>query len=306
MYHVAGTLREYINHIGNRSVKKVHSNLRVGLAWKGRQDNPLNCKRSCPFSSLLPIFDLKNITFVKLQMDAPEEINAKMVDLTGQLRDFEDTAALMASLDLIISIDTSVAHLAAATGRPAWVLLPHVSDWRWAPGHKNSLWYPNTELFEQSDFGDWDGVITEVARRLSECSGGQLQALQATSTDLKSTVSSERFELEQLLEIKQREVQSNEASPNAYLNLGAALALLGRDPEAVEVFRHVLELDSGYVAGHLNLAYSLLATGKYLEGWEHFEWRLKRLPPDLLPPWPMLHKNSLGKHPVGASIMVHC
>ena len=291
---------------GERIEMTVHSNLRVGLAWAGRQDNPLNCKRSCPFSVLEQLFDLRGITFVNLQMDTAEGFDVKMIDMTDQIRDFEDTAALMANLDLVISIDTSVAHLAAATGRPTWVILPHVADWRWAPGHKTSPWYPDVELFRQSDFGDWDGVISEVARRLSECSGGQLQALQATSTDLKSTVSTERFELEQLLEIKQREVLCDNTFPDALLNLGATLALLGRDNEAVDVYRHVLELDPEHIAGHLNLAYSLLATGKYSEGWEHFEWRLKRLPPDLLPPWPMLHKNSLGKHPAGASIMVHC
>lgn len=307
MDDVAAALRDCIKGTGgNKREKPVHSELRVGLAWSGRQDNPLNCKRSCPFSALAPLFDLNGIIFVKLQIDSAEELDAKMIDLTSQIRDFEDTAALMANLDLIISIDTSVAHLAAATGRPTWVLLSHVADWRWASGRENIHWYPEVELFRQPDFGDWDGVIREVADRLSGLSGELMHKPQPEQPDSGFKTSAERCRLEQLLESKRLEARRNGASPDAHLDVGAALALLGRDAEAAQVFRHVLELDSEHVAGHLNLAYSLLAIGEYSDGWEHFEWRLRRLPPELLPPWPMLHKSTLGSHPAGSTVLVHC
>ncbi len=307
MNSVAAALQVSVDrHYGKAALQASGKVLRVGLAWSGRQDNPLNRKRSCPFSALAPLLSLKGITFVTLQMDSEEEPDAGMIDLTGQIRDFEDTAALMANLDLIISIDTSVSHLAAATGRPTWVLLSHVPDWRWSPESEISLWYPDAELFRQPDFGDWDAVIREVVARLSTLTGEPTNDPPAIRHESNTFVSEERRKLEQLLDSQLLEVKLDCDSPDAHLNLGAALALLGKNAEAIKAFRHVLELDPGHVAGHLNLAYSLFAVGEYPEGWQHFEWRLKRLPSNLLPPWPMLQKENLGTHPAGSTVLVHC
>ncbi len=300
---VATALRRRVNDI---DVMPVHPEFRVGVAWSGRQDNPLNCKRSCPFTALAPLFDLKGIIFVNLQMDATEVYDKKVIDLTSHIRDFEDTAALMANLDLIISIDTSIAHLAAATGRPTWVLLSHVADWRWSPGRKYSLWYPEVEIFRQPDFEDWDSVIREVTDRLSRRFGGHVYNPKLNQAEPDLHVSEERSRLEQLLKNKLYKVNRSGATPDDHLDVGAALSLLGRDLEAADVFRHVLELDPEHVAGHLNLAYSLLAIENYSEAWGHLEWRLKRLSPDVLPPWPMLHRNTLGTHPAGSTVLVHC
>lgn len=307
MKDVAGALQVYAHGIrGHRSLESVLSIPRVGLAWSGRQDNPVNCKRSCPFSALVPLLELDGITFVKLQIDSAEATDIRMVDLTGQIRDFEDTAALMANLDLIISIDTSVAHLAAASGCPTWVLLPHVADWRWSENRDSCCWYPQVELFRQPDMGDWDGVVLTVVDRLSELFSIRSPMSQPDLTVPVQKSSSERIGLEHLLKEKQLEVGSNGDSPDAHLDAGAALALLGRDQEAIDAFRKVIELDPGHVAGHLNLAYSLLSIGAYSEGWEHFEWRLKRLPPDLLPPWPMLRRSDVGVSAAGSTVLVHC
>ena len=82
---------------------------------------------------------------------------AEMVDLTAQIQDFSDTAALMMELDLIISVDTAVAHLAGAMGRPVWVLVPFAPDWRWGLKGETTPWYPTARLFRQTAPGDWDG-----------------------------------------------------------------------------------------------------------------------------------------------------
>lgn len=307
MKDVAGALQLCVHAPkGIRSLEHVHSIPRVGLAWSGRQDNPVNCKRSCPFSALAPLLELNGIIFVKLQMDSADAADARMIDLTGQIRDFEDTAALMANLDLIISIDTSVAHLAAASGRPTWVLLSHVADWRWSESRDSCCWYPQVELFRQPEFGDWECVVQEVVERLSGLFGICSPMLQPDQPGPVPKPSSERIGLEQLLKDKQLEVWRNVDCPDAHLDAGAALALLGRELEAIDAFRKVLELDPGHVAGHLNLAYALLAIGAYSEGWEHFEWRLKRLPSDSLPPWPMLRRSDIGVGTVGSTVLVHC
>jgi hypothetical protein len=84
------------------------------------------------------------------------------------LADYADTAALIAQLDLVISIDTSVAHLAGGLGVPVWVMLPHSPDWRWLEGRPDSPWYPSARLFRQAARGDWDGVVARVAAALAD------------------------------------------------------------------------------------------------------------------------------------------
>jgi hypothetical protein len=95
----------------------------------------------------------------------------ELIDVTGEIRNFADTAALIANLDLVISIDTSVAHLAGAIAVPVWVLLPVVPDWRWLLGRGDSPWYPTMRLFRQEKLHDWPGVIDKVRGALSEISG---------------------------------------------------------------------------------------------------------------------------------------
>jgi ADP-heptose:LPS heptosyltransferase len=91
----------------------------------------------------------------------------ELVDWTEELTDFADTAALIANLDLIITVDTAVAHLAGAMGKPVWTLLSFVADWRWLREREDSPWYPSMRLFRQSALGDWDNVIKRVADQLS-------------------------------------------------------------------------------------------------------------------------------------------
>ena len=90
-----------------------------------------------------------------------------LVNWTEELNDFADTAALISNLDLVISVDTSVVHLAGALGRPAWVLLPAVTDWRWLLGREDNPWYPTIRLFRQKATGRWDEVIGRVAQCLA-------------------------------------------------------------------------------------------------------------------------------------------
>lgn len=308
MASVAEALNEYVQpEMESEERPLIQSELRVGLAWSGRQDNPLNRKRSCPFATLAPLLDLPGITFFSLQLgsDTKDGLDARLIDLTDGIHNFEDTAALMVNLDLIISIDTSVAHLAAAVGRPTWVLLSHVADWRWLKNRSDSPWYPGIELFRQPDHGDWGSVINVVAERLQQLSGRRLRDLQLKCKE-SDYPSHERLELENLLESKQQAALQHPECPDAHLDMGATLALLGRDGDAARSFRKVLELDADHVAGHLNLAYVLLALGDYREGWHHFEWRLRRLSPGQLPPWLMLEPNTLGSHPAGSTLLVHC
>jgi ADP-heptose:LPS heptosyltransferase len=89
------------------------------------------------------------------------------LDLGSELRDFADTAALVETLDLVITVDTGVAHLAGALGKPLWILLPHVPDWRWMLEREDSPWYPTARLYRQATANDWPGVLQRVQRDLA-------------------------------------------------------------------------------------------------------------------------------------------
>jgi TPR repeat/Glycosyltransferase family 9 (heptosyltransferase) len=148
--------------------------LRVGLVWGGSPTHLNDRHRSCKLRDLAPLFDLPGVAYYSLQVgpqardvtdDGPWSSN--IVDLSKRLVDFADTAAVVNQLDLTISVDTSVLHLAAALGRPVWGLLSAKSDWRWMLDREDSPWYPTLRLFRQTRLDDWDEVISRVAGALS-------------------------------------------------------------------------------------------------------------------------------------------
>jgi len=144
--------------------------VRVGLAWAGRPTHRNDRYRSIAFSELAPLWSQKGIEFYSLQKGPAAQQRppdgTRWVDWTDDLHDFAQTAALIENLDLVITVDTSVAHLAGAMGKPVWVLLPFVPDWRWLLNREDSPWYPTARLFRQNAISDWQGVINSVVGRL--------------------------------------------------------------------------------------------------------------------------------------------
>lgn len=148
-----------------------HDRLRVGLVWSGSPVHANDLNRSIPLQTLSRILDI-DATFVSLQKDprpadkAILEQRADIVDLTADLTDFAATAALVSCLDLVITVDTSVAHLAGALGRPTWILLPYVPDYRWMLDRDDSPWYPTVRLFRQAATREYQSVIEQVRSEL--------------------------------------------------------------------------------------------------------------------------------------------
>jgi len=143
-----------------------HTRFRVGLVWSGNPSHANDHNRSMPLRDLIKILDL-DATFVSLQKelrDGDREILAgvDIVDMTENLGDFEDTSALASCLDLIISVDTSVAHLAGGLGCQVWILLPFTPDYRWMFDREDSPWYPTARLFRQTEARDWAGVVDRL------------------------------------------------------------------------------------------------------------------------------------------------
>jgi tetratricopeptide (TPR) repeat protein len=145
--------------------------LRVGLVWSGSLVGVVD-RRPVDLRLLRPLFAIPGMRWFSLQVgDSARDLalldGAGIVDLSRELSDFAETAAAMCCLDLVVSIDTAVAHLAGALGRPTWVLLSYHPDWRWLIERTDSPWYPSARLFRQKTPGDWPGVITEVATATS-------------------------------------------------------------------------------------------------------------------------------------------
>jgi hypothetical protein len=158
--------------------------LKVGLVWAGgaRPHVPElrknDARRSLAFEQLTPLLDVRGVQFFSLQKGPPaaqleaararQEASRRVIDWTDELHDFADTAALVDNLDLVISVDTSTAHLAGAMNKPVWILNRLDTCWRWMLERKDSPWYSSARLFRQSSLGDWASVIDVVARALSE------------------------------------------------------------------------------------------------------------------------------------------
>jgi tetratricopeptide (TPR) repeat protein len=145
---------------------------RIGLVWSGNPNHLNDHNRSVPLENLLPLLDGVDAQFVSLQKNArPEDEEllrqrSDVLDLGPALRDFADTAAVVEQLDLIISVDTSVVHLAGGLGRPLWILLPYIPDWRWLLDRDDSPWYPTARLFRQTATRDWPVVVERVREAL--------------------------------------------------------------------------------------------------------------------------------------------
>jgi hypothetical protein len=147
-----------------------HDRLRVGLVWSGNPKHKNDHNRSTSLQMLSRILDV-DAMFVSLQKDPKPDDRVLLdkidvLDLTAHLTDFSETAALVSCLDLVITVDTSVAHLAATFGRPTWILLPYTPDWRWLLDREDSPWYPSVRLFRQTTTREYASVLDRMRDEL--------------------------------------------------------------------------------------------------------------------------------------------
>jgi ADP-heptose:LPS heptosyltransferase len=145
----------------------------IGVAWQGNPSHRDDQWRSFRLANLAALAAIRGVRLISLQTThGLDQLEAgggplRVVDLPGRRgRDFMETAAIMTQLDLVITPDTAVAHLAGGLGRRVWVGLSAVGEWRWPPGREFSPWYPTARLFYQTKLGDWDGVFQRMAREL--------------------------------------------------------------------------------------------------------------------------------------------
>lgn len=153
--------------------KNAGPGLDVGLVWRGNPGNSRDRQRSIPAETIAPMCAVPGVNWISLQIDAkPDELQAiaqhgPIQDFSEELRGWSETAALVSVLDLVVTVDTAVAHLAGAMGKPVWILLAHTAHWCWLTGRTDSPWYPTARLFRQKTPGDWAPVLHEVREELA-------------------------------------------------------------------------------------------------------------------------------------------
>lgn len=153
-----------------KRIEKVQG-MKIGIVWAGNKELAADAKRSISLSLFKPLQKVHGVTLFSLQKgdgaDQLKEFNFDIIDFMGDCSDFLDTAALIENLDLVIAVDTAVAHLAGALAKPVWLLCRYESEWRWMHDRKDSPWYPTMTIFRQSSPDDWGGVLLEVVGRLN-------------------------------------------------------------------------------------------------------------------------------------------
>lgn len=152
--------------------------LKVGLVWASNPDNWISEVKSLELKQLLPVLQVPDTLFVSLQIGHATEQFGQLpghiasLDPTPEIKDFHDTACVIQELDLVITIDSAVAHLAGALGKPVWVLLHDTPDWRWGMDSADSPWYPSAKLFRQTEAGDWATPVAAMREALNELAAG--------------------------------------------------------------------------------------------------------------------------------------
>jgi len=232
---------------------------KVGLVWTANLGNPTTGKkRTVPFAQFQRLLATPDLQFYSLQPDilADEKPLAAawgetLVDLGPQLRELTDALALVAQLDLVVTVDTMVAHLAGAIGKPVWVLLPPAPDWRWLLDREHTPWYPSMRLFRRELGEGWEPLLDRVQRALADWAR----------------------ERQQQQEIRRYEGMLAGQDIGVLNNLATLYIATGQPDRAVPLLRQALQRQPNLAEAHLNLGTALLATGQWEKAWPHYQRR---------------------------------
>ena len=273
--------------------------LRVGLCWAGEPKKPptslMDRERSMSLDQLAALAGVAGVSFVSLQKgDAAAQIRSApsgliIHDWTDEITDFADTAALVETLDLVVTVDTAVAHLAGALGKPVWLLNRAQTCWRWLLGRNDSPWYPTLRLFRQPTRGDWQPVVDEVVNELTKLAveagrqpGRQVQAA-ATPTATATTTADPQADFKIALQhhqagrlaeaeaIYRRILESDPEHADSLQLLGALSLQFDRTDEAIELLQRAVDIRPRYAEAHNNLGVALQKRGEIEQAVSHWE-----------------------------------
>ncbi len=260
---------------------------KVGLCWTADEKNDLNrppvARRSIPLELLAPLAQCKNVVFYSLQKENPGVtenfeteplINTWGPDFDTQHGAFMDTAALIENLDLVISVDTSIAHLAGALGAPVWLVLPFSVDWRWIAHRTDSPWYPTMQIFKQELPMDWSPVIHKIANELQDLTHSLFEANLKLGQMLSEQHQNKKalYHFERALSLRPCDKKTNKILANNFLNLGNKKFNQGCGQEALQIFKKILSINPNYATVHHNIAFTLAERlGRHDEAIKHYK-----------------------------------
>lgn len=278
--------------------------LRIGLAWAGNPAHSNDANRSMALTELAPLLELPGLKFFSLQVgERAADIGRlawqdKLIDLAPHLHDYADTAAALAHLDLLVCVDTSVAHLAGGLGVPTWLMLPHMPDWRWQLNRADSPWYPGTRLFRQERAGDWSGVVARIAAALADFCP-EAATRRPPAADFPVEEARRHLELKEVANATQlawAALRQHPFHPQAWNLL--AVAAWGRQdaPAAVLFGSRAARFNAGDPANWSNLGAFLKAAGRFEEA-SFFLQKAVKLSPDSAGAWSNLSNtlSALGR-----------
>ena len=274
-----------------------HNKLRVGLVWSGNPNHDNDHNRSIQLRALSRIIDV-DATFVSLQKDPRPQDKATLrerpdiVDLTADLTDFVATAALLSCLDLAISVDTSVAHLAAALGRPTWILLPHAPDYRWLLDRTDSPWYPTVRLFRQTATREYASVLDRVRSELQALiaakhdrtapGGGIRQNPEPEHLSSHGIALQQQGRLEDAFKAFDESLQLKPDDAGLWIHRGKVLVQLARPADALQSFQQALKHDPHHWDAACQSGILLYQSGRLAEALAQFD-RCDKLQPNHAP-----------------------
>ncbi|SEC96814.1 Predicted O-linked N-acetylglucosamine transferase, SPINDLY family [Rhizobiales bacterium GAS191] len=280
------------------------SGLKVGLAFAGNPKHAADRRRSLPVERLADLLAIEGARFYSLQVGERSQDLAllppgRVIDLAPELTDFGETAAALANLDLVVTVDTSLAHLAGALGRPCWVMLAFSPDWRWQTERSDTPWYPALRLFRQESPGAWDGVLRRIGEELSAQAAAsrptgppldvgallseaiaEREAMRGAEAErlarrilaselahrpalnLLGVLREEAGDHKEAADLFARLAELTPDDAEAHYNLGTVLAALDRVEEAIERYRQAIALAPDHVGAHNNLGSALSARGR--------------------------------------------
>jgi len=271
-----------------RALVPQDGSFRVGVVWGGNPGHQNDANRSINPERLEALAGIPGVSFYSLQTGSASSGASRvpalrLTDLSGAIGDFSDTAALAAQLDLILTVDTSIAHLCGGLGLPVWVMLPFVPDWRWLLERDDSPWYPTLRLFRQQEPGAWEGVLLRVRQALAATAAAALRGCHESHRS-RGIALSEAGHFGEAAREFGLALAGEPGDIEVMNNLGCALDGAGRHLEAVESYARAIALKGDFCAPHYNMGNSLKALGRVAEAVESYR-RALALEPSLVQGW---------------------
>ena len=268
------------------------SGFKVGVVWAGQPIHREDRNRSCALNQFAPLLEIPGVRLIGLQKGPAakqrfnqEEGKIHFANLGEELKDFTDTAGLIENLDLVISVDTAVAHLAGAMGKPVWVLLPFIPDWRWMMNREDSPWYPSMRLFRQKIKGDWNSAFQQIAdelRVLVETHGNRKQSPLTSNPAEELFKQGNRFydrnDLPKAISAYRKTIEVKDDFFEAYFNLAKIYQDQGDLEHAQSYYQKSLQINPDLFQACYNMGVVLQAQGKPAEAILAYQQALKLKP----------------------------